>query len=171
MVCRLNKNYFELKVYPCEILKRRCLDILQISTFRFHAALFSFSSKNINLLIYSTHIISSLSVLRVQTLHKFTRALRDRINDNEKRTSLFSRWYNFTYFTRYCLTQCVSFMFNCWLLFNRRIRHLHLLRCAWALSIKRLLCVIEKKLNACKNSHCNRNIGNAVPWKSRVLER
>lgn len=94
------------------------------------------------------------------------RALCGRVNDNEKRAVLFSRWCNFTYFTHYCLTQCILSMFICRLLFNRRIRHLHLLRCAWALLIKRLLCVIEKKLNACKYSHCNRNIGNTVPWKS-----
>lgn len=100
-------------------------------------------------------------------MHKLTRALCGRVNDNEKRAVLFSRWCNFIYFTHYCLTQCILFMFICRLLFNRRIRHLHLLRCAWALLIKRLLCVIgKKKLNACKYSHCNRNIGNTVPWKS-----
>lgn len=43
------------------------------------------------------------SALRIQTFNKFTCALRDRVNADEKRATLLSGWHNFTRFTRYCL--------------------------------------------------------------------
>lgn len=108
---------------------------------RIHAVLFSFSSKNINLLMYSTFPVKCFSRTNVQQVYTSPTWPCKRRRETSDANS---GWRNFTYFTRYCLTQRILSMVIYWLLINR-VRHLHLLRRALALSIKWSLCVIENE--------------------------